>query len=119
MTLQKLLTKINDEKPNAFGNERLISFVNEIEGTVAEQLHKNPVSYTADDMDKELLAPAPYDTLYVSWVKSQIDYAHEEYASYQLNQEQFSADMEEFIDWIVRTKQAVEAVFPSRFRHIF
>ena len=34
MTLQKLLTKINDEKPNAFGNERLISFVNEIEGTV-------------------------------------------------------------------------------------
>lgn len=119
MTLQELLTKVKDEKPNAFGDERLINFVNEIEGTVAEQLHTNPVRYTADDMSKELLAKFPYDTLYVSWVKAQIDYAHEEYPSYQLNQEQFSADMEEFIDWIVRTGQAVEAVFPSRFRNIF
>lgn len=119
MKLSELLAKINDEKKNAFGNERLINFVNEIEGTVAEQLHKNPVRYTTNDMDKDLLAPFPYDTLYVSWVKAQIDYAHEEYASYQLNQEQFSADMEELVDWIVRTGQAVEAVFPSRFRHIF
>ena len=120
MTVQKLLDKVQTEKPNAFGNEKLLEYVNEIEATVAEQLHVTPEMYTSEDMGKTLLAPFPYDVLYESYVKAKIDYAHEEYASYQMNQEQFSADMEEFIDWIVRTNQvSINVAMPNKFRNVF
>ena len=120
MTIQKLLDKVQTEKPNAFGNEKLLEYVNEIEATVAEQLQVMFEMYTEDDMNKTLLAPFPYDVLYESYVKAKIDYAHEEYASYQMNQEQFSADMEEFIDWIVRTNQvSINVAMPNKFRNVF
>ena len=122
MTIQELLTKITTEKPNSFGNAKLVGFVNEVEAEVAEQLKVNLPVYTTSETDlaKTLLAPTPYDRLYVSYLKSQVDYANEEYASYQLNAEQHVQDFRDFIDWIVRTKQVQDdRSMPRRFRHVF
>ena len=121
MTIRKLLNKVNEEKPNSFGTERLISFINEVEVEVAEQLaydeNETPV-YTEANMDSMLIAPAPYDRLYVSYVKSQIDYANEEYASYQNTAAQHVQDFRDFVDWVVREGKAYETVTPRRFRNI-
>ena len=123
MTINKLLNKIRDEKPNSFGNERLIAFINEIETEVADQLRiapeDVPVYTTETDRDTELLAKAPYDRLYVSYVKAMVDYANEEYLSYQNNQAQHVQDFRDFVDWVVRESMAVERILPTRFRHIF
>ena len=121
MTIQELITKVQEEKPNSFTDAKLVTFIDEIETDVAEQLCVDREGkYTAEDsMDVTLLAPAPYDRLYVSWLKSQIDYANEEYASYQLNADQFELDFSELISWIVRTGQAPENAFPRRFRNVF
>lgn len=120
MTIQTLLDKVHDEKPNSFGDGRLIAFINEIEAEVAEQLHVKLPIYTTDDKDKILLAPSPYDRLYVSYVKAMIDYANEELASYQNNQVQHVQDFRDFVDWIVRTKQVQDnRSMPARFRHVF
>lgn len=118
MTIQLLLDKVNDEKPNSFGTARLISFINEIEHEVAEQLKTEfDTEYTEDDMDAVLLAEKPYDRLYVSYVKAMIDYANEELASYQNNQVQHAQDFSDFTDWVVRTNQAKERTVPVRLRH--
>lgn len=119
MTIQKLINKVQEEKPNTFQTEKLIEFINEIEADVAEQVSADIPLYTTDNMDEELMAPAPYDRLYVSYLKSQIDYANEEYLSYQLNAEQHMQDFSDFTNWVVREQVNVENVVPSRFRNVF
>ncbi len=118
MTIQKLIAKVKEEKPNTFTDAKLLSFVNEIETEVAEQLVEEFEPYTAVDTTV-LMCPAPYDRLYVSYLKAMIDYANEEYPSYQMNQMQHVQDFTDFINWIVRENVAVEDVIPSRFRNIF
>ena len=118
MTIQGLINKVKEEKPNTFTDAKLLSFVNEIETEVAEQLCEDFTPYTAVD-STILLAPDPYSRLYVSYVKAMIDYSNEEYASYQLNQMQHVQDFTDFINWIVREQVAVESIVPSRFRNVF
>lgn len=119
MTVATLLTKIQDEKPNSFEEERLIAFITEIEAEVAEQLRVFAPTYSADDKNKNLLAPAPYDKLYVSYVKSMIDLANEELASYQNNAAQHVQDFRDFTDWVVRSGVADQTAAYTRFRGIF
>lgn len=120
MTIQTLLDKVQDEKPNSFGEERLVAFINEIEAEVAEQLHVEVPIYTTDDMSEMLIAPSPYDRLYVSYVKAMIDYANEELSSYMNNQAQHVQDFRDFVDWVVRTKQVQDnRSMPARFRHVW
>lgn len=122
MTIRELLTKINDEKPHSFSDAKIISFVNEIEPAVAEQLKVTTIPVYTDDHDKldtALLAANPYDRLYVSYVKAQIDYANEEYGSYQLNTQQYNQDRDDFEDWVVRTGQAVATSEKLKLRHTF
>lgn len=119
MTLRDLLNKISDEKPNSFSEAKLISFVNEVEAEVVEELRVEDVPVYEDnhtDLDKVLLVEAPYDRLYVSYVKAMIDYTNEEYESYANNQAQHVQDFRDFVDWVVRTGQSRHTV--RRFRNI-
>lgn len=118
MTIKGLIDKVQEEKPNTFSDEKLLSFINEIEEDVAEQLNEEFEPYTDVD-DTELMAPAPYDRLYVSYLKAMIDYANEEYASYQLNAEQHAQDFTDYINWIVRNNIAVNDYSVKRFRNVF
>lgn len=119
MTIQKLIDKVQEEKPNTFQTDKLIEFINEIEADVAEQINLDIPSYTEEDMNEDLMAPSPYDRLYVSYLKAMIDYANEEYASYQLNQAQHNQDFTDFVNWIVRTGQSDKSLIPSRFTNVF
>lgn len=118
MTIKGLIDKVKEEKPNTFTDEKLLSFINEIEVEVAEQLAEEFDPYTEVD-DTELICPAPYNRLYVSYVKAMVDYSNEEYASYQMNQMQHVQDFTDFINWTVRDNVAVNSVLPSRFRNIY
>lgn len=117
MTIRRLIDKVQEEKPNTFDEEKLLEYINEIEYETAEQLAVYFEPYT--DVDStELLVPEPYSRLYVSYLKAQIDYANEEYASYQLGAEQHTQDFRDFVDWVIRTGQAVEHTIPRRIKHI-
>lgn len=118
MTIKGLIDKVKEEKPNTFTDAKLLSFINEIEMDVAEQLGEDFEPYENAD-NTTLMCPAPYDRLYVSYVKAMVDYSNEEYASYQMNQMQHVQDFTDFINWTVRENVAVEHVVPSRFRNIW
>lgn len=159
MTIRELIQKVSEEKPNSFTEQKLISFVNEVEVEVAEQLkcpapkytdyyvlpesqptiltwrggigwyiyeNNKYISQVGCDLDEsktyykeaELLAPPPYDQLYVSYVKSQIDYANEEMANYQNDAAQHTQDFRDFVDWVVSTSQVVENTFPTKLKNI-
>ena len=125
MTIRDLLNRINKEKPHSFTEADVISWVNEIETEVAEQMRLTEIPvyvYEHDtELDKVLLAPAPYDQLYVSYVKAKIDYANEEYDSYTNNQAQHVQDFNDFSEWVVRAGKADadSTVYPHRFRNVF
>lgn len=119
MTIQKLIDKVQEEKPNTFSTAKYLEYINEIEADVADQVNQDIPVYTDEDLEEDLIVPAPYDRLYVSYVKAMIDYANEEYASYQLNQSQHVQDFTDFLNWVVRTGQTDKALIPSRFTSIF
>lgn len=119
MTIQALIDKVQEEKPNTFTTEKCLEFISEIEADVADQINVDFEGYTTDDLEEDLLVPKPYDRLYVSYLKAQIDYANEEYPSYQLNADQHNQDMADFINWVVRTGLSDNTLFPSRYRGIF
>lgn len=117
MTIKSLIDKVQEEKPNTFTDKKMLSFINEIEADVMDQLCEDLEPYEEVD-DTELRVPAPYDRLYVSYLKAQVDYALEEYASYQNNAAQHTQDFRDFVDWVVRTGQAVENTLPTKVRNI-
>lgn len=121
MKLIELIAKVKEEKPTSFTNEKLTAFVNEVEADVQEQLgieatERKTYDYETDK-EAELLVGSPYSRLYVSYLKAQIDYAAEEYQSYENNQAQHIADFREFVDMLVREGKV--RVAPKRFKNIF
>ena len=102
MTIKELIDKVQEEKPNTFTDEKLLSYINEIEHDVAEQTHEEFVPYTAVN-DTELQVHPPYDRFYVSYVKAMIDYANGEYDRYQNAMQLFNAHFGEFMAWFADT----------------
>ena len=109
MKVSDVIRIVAEEKPHSFSDEKILSWINEVEAEVQEQLGVSPF-IPAEDEDSKLFAKTPYDRLYVSYVKAKVDYALEEYASYENNQAQHIADFRDFSSWVLRTSQAANRV---------
>lgn len=103
-TLESVITKVKTEKPNAFTNEHLTKYINELEAIVLHYIDEDVEEYTySADKDVELTVEAPYDSMYESWLKAKIDFAHEEYQSYSNNQAQFNEDFSTWKAYVIRS----------------
>lgn len=120
MTVNELITLVREEKPNSFSNAKLVSYINELEQDAGEQLklYEIPV-HTLTNLDENLVVPAPHDDIYAPYLKAKIDWANEEYASYQNNQAQFEQNFANFINWIVTTGQIEDKRKPTRFKGVW
>lgn len=106
MKLSEAIERVKIEKPHSFSDDHCTLFLTEVENILQDFLGM-PIEERVkfkweEDGGKELIAPAPYDRLYVSWLKAKIDYSNEEYESYANNQDQFNADLAEFKAWAMR-----------------
>lgn len=106
MRLAECIESVNREKPNGFETEDLNRYLNEVEAIVQEYIDirkEDRCKYDwKEDGHKMLVVPAPYDVLYLSFLKAKIDYANEEYESYSNNQAQFEEDFAEWKKYVVR-----------------
>ena len=106
MKLSEAIQRVKTEKPHSFSDDYCTMFINDVEAQIQEYLGyevDERIKYDWEqDGSRELMAPAPHDRLYISWLKAKIDYANEEYESYANNQEQFNADMAEYKAWAMR-----------------
>lgn len=106
MKLSEAIERVKAEKPHSFSEDHCTLFITEVEALVQEYLGiqaDKRIEYDwKEDGNKELIVPAPYDALYISFLKAKIDYANEEYESYANNQAIHADDMEEFKAWAVR-----------------
>lgn len=107
MTLREVIRHVDETKPNAFENIDKVDFLNDIETMILDEVlkhpHERPYSYTTEqdnDLDKELLVPAPYDVLYRYWLAAQIDLADGEFDYYQNSAAVYNAVFEKFCCWV-------------------
>lgn len=91
MTINEAINKVDTLKPNNFNEEDKIGWLSTLDFTVMREMvdtHEGGEGivfegYTENtDRDTELLAPAPYDEMYLRWLEAQIDYANNEFGKY-------------------------------------
>lgn len=104
MTLEQIITMVDDIKPNSFSNETKTSWINEVEGLVQTEVFllavEEVVVYKySENEDTELLVAAPHDKLYWSYLSAMIDFANGEYNKYQNTMQLFNSHFGEYMRW--------------------
>lgn len=91
MTLIEAINKIDELKPNGYSQSEKISWLSEVEGMIKRLVvdtHEGGediefIGYTDESpLDTKLIVEAPYESVYILWLESKIDYANGEYAKY-------------------------------------
>ena len=96
-------------KPNSYSEEDKLRWINELDGMVQRLVIQadniNQYSYP-EDMDKELLIPAPFDDVYTLFLEAKIDYYNREYANYNNSAMMFEAQYSEYKKAYIRENRA-------------
>lgn len=119
MTIQQVLDQVDRRKANMLSREDKIAYLNEIENQIHRELiltHEHTEAQeTAPDYDDDtdagtvLLAPVPYDKLYVFYIMSQIDQDYQEADKFNNDRAQFETYYTEYSDWYTRTHMPLQA----------
>ena len=109
MTPNKAIEIVDRLKPNSYSEEDKMRWINELDGMVQSlviQADKITQYSYPEDMDKELLVPAPYDDLYTLFLEAKIDYHNREYGNYNNSAMMFEAQYSEYKKDYIRKHQA-------------
>lgn len=91
MKINEAISRIDDLKPNTYSQSDKIKWLSHADATVKRLIidtHEGAEDVTfsgyddSTDLNTELLAPEPFDELYLRWLESQIDYYNGEYGKY-------------------------------------
>lgn len=85
MTPNKAIEIVDRLKSNIYSEEDKLRWISELDGMVQRLVFQNDEveSYSyPEDMDRELLIPAPFEDLYSLYLESKIDYYNREYGNY-------------------------------------
>ena len=81
MKLREAIDRIDGLKHNTYSLAEKVAWISTLDGLVKHQIidtHEDGedivfTGYTTDDMEAELLIPAPYEEVYIRWLEAQID----------------------------------------------
>lgn len=99
MTPNKAIEIVDRLKPNSYSEEDKLRWINELDTMVQRlviQADKIESYSYPEDMDKELLIPAPFDDLYTLFLEAKIDYYNREYGNYNNSAMMFEAQYNEY-----------------------
>ena len=83
MTIAEVISKVDALKPNTYAPEDKVEWLSTLDARVKSQIidaHESswPIYFygydAINDMETELLVPAPYDEMYLRWLEAMIDY---------------------------------------------
>ena len=101
MTLSEAIEQVKILKPNAYSEDALTAWLNQLEAMVQSEVHgvapENIVTFVwGDDCDKHLTICKPYDNAYVEWISAKIDFNNKEYNSYNNAVDVFNNTYDEY-----------------------
>lgn len=112
MTINEAINKTDALKPNNFSFEDKIGWLSTLDHTVMREMvetHEGGedivfTGYNENTNPKtELLAPAPYDEMYLRWLEAQIDYANNEFGKYNNAITMFNTSYGAYFNYYNRT----------------
>lgn len=109
MTPNKAIETVDRLKPNSYSEEDKLRWISDLDGLVKRLViqEDDVTQYTyPDDMDKELLIPAPFDDVYALFLEAKIDYYNREYANYNNSATMFEAQFSEYKKDYIRKHRA-------------
>ena len=114
MKINEMIERVNTLIPNQFEDEQLVYWVNIIEASIqrdffgherAQQIYQYRLE---DDRETELMAPPPYDDLYVNYVAARVAYTNQETEQYNNFNELFSGMYEKYKQDFTRVQENKE-----------
>lgn len=109
MTPNKVIEIVDGVKPNTYDEETKLGWINELDGNVKRLVIQDdefiPYEYP-EDMDKELLIPAPFESVYTLYLEAMIDYRNKEYANYNNSASMFETRFSDYKKDYIRHHRA-------------
>lgn len=87
MTIAEVISKVDALKPNTYTPEDKVGWLATLDSRVMSQIiyahesHEPHFFYgydPVDDLNTDLIVPAPYDEMYLRWLEAMIDYHNSE-----------------------------------------
>lgn len=114
MQIKECINQVDSIKPNQYSIEDKVRWLCYIDRKIVKDVietHERSENeeeiliptYTPDDLDVELIAPAPYDELYVAYLKMKIDEENGETARYNNSAIMFNAYMQDLAKYWNKT----------------
>lgn len=115
MTLSEAIEQVKTLKPNAYSEEALTVWLNQLEAMVQSEVHGvDPASIRVFqwglDGDSELTICKPYDNAYVEWIGAKIDFNNKEYGAYNNAVDVFNSTYDEYKKYWRRTHNPLDNI---------
>ena len=109
MTPNKAIEIVDGLKPNTYSEEDKLRWISDLDGRVKRLVIQDDeaISYAfPEDMDKELLIPAPFENSYTLYLEAMIDYHNREYGNYNNSVMMFDAIFTDYKKDYIRKHRA-------------
>lgn len=115
MTLREAIDKADRFKPSQFRDEDKVEWLSNLDANIHNDILKShhPVpeedfpGYTMDDINNALLAPFPYDELYVAYLLMMIDLRNEETVRYNNSRAVYEEAIKAYAKHVNKTQKPV------------
>ena len=111
MKIAEAIARLNSLKQNTYTLEDKVAWLSRLDHMIKKHIvdtHEGGEAvafqgYTPEtDPETELLAPAPFDEMYLRWMEAQIDYHNSEYDRYNQSMQMFKAEYDGYARWYNR-----------------
>ena len=112
MKIIEAISRVDDLRPNAYDAEHKIGWLSKLDLMIQNNVinahegapEKVFEGYPMDvDQQTELIAPAPFDEMYIYWLKAQIELANGEYNRYNVEIMMFNTEWSTFVNDYIRS----------------
>ena len=119
MTIREAINRADTVKPNQYSDEMKIQWLEELDKRIYNDLYLTHEDNPFDTIEGEgivfpyddeaiLLAPSPYDVLYVSYIKAKIDEYNEETTRYVNSCTTYNSQYQDYARWYNRTHMPIQ-----------
>lgn len=118
-TINDILSKVAEVKPNQYEDAVLAGWLGVIDGKIIDEVfrtHEEPEggfpefhAYTENDLGTEMLVPDPYSELYIYYLFAMIDFHNGETARYADSMQMFNYAYSQFCNYYNRTHMPIGA----------
>jgi hypothetical protein len=116
MKIADAIARIDELKHNTYSYSQKVGWLSRVDAMIKKHIidtHKGSEKitfngYTADtDPQTVLLAPEPFDEMYLRWMEAQIDYHNGEYGKYNQSIQMFKAEYNGYERWYNRNNMPI------------